>query len=182
MSSSKTQKIIAGVVLMVGAYLFKSELNGFFAYAYYILAAVGAILAIMGFMQTGPTPKGEAGRSLADDALLKTLARMSHADTNIKAIEVDTIQKIYNQETGESITTADIRVAARGDLYEDQPFNSYLASIEGTLSQEEKCRIATAMVTVINADSAVSPSEVAFFNEVCSSLKLNPADLTGIAN
>lgn len=181
MSFTKTQKIIAGILIMLGAYFFKNDLNEIYVYAYYLVALVGAVIAILAFMQAGEVPSGEDGRSLADDALLKTLARMSHADTNIKAIEVNTIQKIYNEETGESITSADIRVAARGDLYEDQPFNNYLASIEGTLSQDDKCRIAKAMVTVINSDSSVSPSEVAFFNEVCASLKLNPSDLTGIS-
>ena len=115
--------------------------------------------------------------NLLHDTLLRTLARMSYADTNINCGEVETIQKIYQDVTGNEVSTADVRVASRADLYEREPFDRYLGKVQKKISTEDKMVIMRALAEVIRVDGNVSPGEIEFFNQVGNALKLNPADL-----
>ena len=54
---------------------------------------------------------------LFKEVLLMTLARAANADINIQTVEVERIQEILKQHTGEDFSSADIRVAARAELY-----------------------------------------------------------------
>lgn len=114
---------------------------------------------------------------LLHDTLLRTLARMSYADSNVHCGEVETIQKIYQDVTGKEVSAADIRVASRADLYEREPFDKYLLGVQKNISTDDKMVIMRALADVIRVDGNVSPSEIDFFNEVGNALKLNPADL-----
>ena len=115
--------------------------------------------------------------NLLHDTLLRTLARMSYADTNVHCGEVETIQKIYQDVTGNEVSEADIRVASRADLYEHTPFDRYLSGVQKKISTEDKMVIMCALAEVIKVDGNVSPGEIDFFNQVGNALKLNPADL-----
>lgn len=115
--------------------------------------------------------------NLLHDTLLRTLARMSYADTNTQCGEVETIQKIYQEVTGKEVSTADVRVASRADLYEREPFDRYLLRIQKDISLDDKMVIMSALAEVIRVDGNVSPGEIDFFNQVGQCLKLNPADL-----
>lgn len=115
--------------------------------------------------------------NLLQDTLLRTLARMSYADTNVHCGEVATIQKIYQQVTGNEVSEADIRVASRADLYEREPFEKYLGRVQKKISIDDKMVIVRALAEVIRVDGNISPGEIDFFNQVGKALKLNPADL-----
>ena len=120
--------------------------------------------------------------NLMQDTLLRTLARMSYADTNVQCGEVETIQKIYLDVTGNEVSEADIRVASRADLYEHQPFDKYLNGVQKKISLEDKMVIMCALAEVIRVDGNISPGEIDFFNEVGNALKLSPADLKDLTS
>ncbi len=54
---------------------------------------------------------------LFKEVLLMTLARAADADINIQQAEISRIQEILKEHTGEDFSSADIRVAARAELY-----------------------------------------------------------------
>ncbi len=60
-------------------------------------------------------------KTLFAEALLMTLARASSADANIHAVEVESIQQIMQRETGDEVSSQDVRKAARTELYESTP-------------------------------------------------------------
>ena len=76
----------------------------------------------------GSEPDPEAQKELFKEVLLMTLARASSSDASIQQIEVESIQGILKRETGDEISVADVRKAARSDLYEDVPLGKYLSS------------------------------------------------------
>lgn len=120
--------------------------------------------------------------NLLHDTLLRTLARMSYADTNVHCGEVETIQKIYLEVTGNEVSAADIRVASRADLYEREPFEKYLGRVRKNISTGDKMVIMRALAEVIRVDGNISPGEIDFFNQVGNALKLSPADLKDLTS
>ena len=59
------------------------------------------------------SPSEEKQKELYREVLLTTLARASSSDANIHPVEIKTIQQIMQRETGQELTEADIRKAAR---------------------------------------------------------------------
>ncbi|MCH8203153.1 MAG: TerB family tellurite resistance protein [Proteobacteria bacterium] len=181
------RNIVIGAAILVAAFLFRVKLVAVAPELfYYAVLVAGAALVIYGLMGHFRSRKGgeeaaeESGRSLAHEVLLKSLARMSYADTHIADIEVETIQRIYQETTGEEISRGDVRVAARADIYEEESFEKYLAGVQGSLSDDDKKMIMTALAAVIRADGSVSPFEVDFFNQVCEALKVPAACLSDL--
>lgn len=177
-------KIIVGVALFVAALIFADGVRELGSdMLYYALLAAGAALGGLGLSEYFRSGKSSPGHSdgtevnLVHDTLFRTLSRLSSADTNIKNVEVETIAELYENLTGNAVSTSDIRVAARGDLYEDGSFMKYLAGIEGDIERDGKRLIMDAMCTVVRADGSVSPLEIDFFNDVARALKVDPADL-----
>jgi len=174
--------IVLGIIIMAGGYFLKGEFNEWgFPAIYYVVEVVGLIVFLLGafavFKGRGSGVSEEDKKNLTHEVILKTLSRMTYADTNTEKAEVETVKKIYKKVTGKTVTDADIRVAARGDLHEDQAFHKYLGQSQGHISQEDKCLIMQCLADVIKADGKVSPGEVAFFDEVGNALKLSPADI-----
>lgn len=149
----------------------------------YGAVAIGVALLGYGVLQflrdrnISPEKRAAKRRALADSVLLKSLSRMSGSDTNIRTIEVETIQKIYKDLTGKEVATSEVRVAAQADLYEPKPFTKFISSVQDQIDLEDKKKIVRALVIVIEADGRVSPHEVGFFNEIVKALKMDPADL-----
>lgn len=177
-------KIIVGVALVVAALVFADGVRELGSdLLYYALLAAGAALGGLGlaeYMRAGKSSASSESatpENLVHDTLLRTLARLSSADTNIKNVEVETIASLYEDLTGNAVTTAEIRVAARADLYEDGSFTKYLSGIEGEIERDGKRLIMDAMCTVVRADGSVSPLEVDFFNDVAKALRVDAADL-----
>ncbi len=188
MGASHMRNIVIGAAILVAAFLFRVKLVAAAPELfYYAVLVAGAALVIYGLVGHFQSRKGgddeaveESGRSLAHEVLLKALARMSYADTHIADSEVETIQRIYQETTGEAISRGDVRVAARADIYEEESFEKYLAGVQGSLSDDDKKMIMMALASVIRADGSVSPFEVDFFNEVCEALKVPAACLSDL--
>ncbi len=129
----------------------------------------------------GSEPDPEAQKELFKEVLLMTLARASSSDASIQQIEVESIQGILKRETGDEISVADVRKAARSDLYEDVPLGKYLSSASKKLSAADRVKIVQTLAEVIRSDTEVSVLEVDFFNSIADALKATPAELMGIS-
>jgi uncharacterized tellurite resistance protein B-like protein len=183
--ASHLRNIIIGAVILVAAFLLRDKLVAaapdLFYYAVLVAGGALVVYGLMGhFKGSNSAAPDESKRSLAHEVLLKALSRMAYADTNIAPSEVETIQRIYEETTGEAISAGDVRVGARADIYEDHAFESYLKKSRGSLSDDDKKMIMLALAAVIRADGNVSPFEVGFFNEVCEALKVPPAALSDL--
>lgn len=141
------------------------------------IADLSNVLSIFG----GGEPDPEKQKELFKEVLLMTLARASSSDSSIQEIEVESIQEILKRETGDDISVADVRMAARSDLYEDVPLVKYLASAAKKLASEDRVRVIHTLAEVIRSDTEISVLEVDFFNQIAESLKATPAELMGIS-
>ena len=140
------------------------------------IASLDGILKIFG--GTDPTPEEQA--QLAKEVMLMTLARATAADTNIKAIEIETVREVLQAHTGDDFAEADVRVAAKSAIFEKAPLDKYLSSSARKLTDDDRLEIARALGEVINADGRISEYEISFFNMVANSLALTPAQLMGL--
>ena len=75
---------------------------------------------------------------LRKEVLLMTLARAADADINIQTVEVDRIREILKERTGEDFSAADVRVAARSDLYAEANLRKYLGSVTKKLWPQDR--------------------------------------------
>jgi uncharacterized tellurite resistance protein B-like protein len=117
---------------------------------------------------------------LFKEVLLMTLARAANADINIKTVEVDRIRKILKEHTGQDFSAADIRVAARDELYAEATLLKYLTSVRGRLSDQYRIETLIALADVFRVDATVSVLEVDFFNGVAEALQVTPAQIAGL--
>ena len=122
----------------------------------------------------------EKQKDLYGEVLLMTLARASSSDANIHPVEIQTIQQIMQRETGQELTGADIRKAARPELYESVNLRKYLRSVQRQLKVEDRITIVQALADVIKSDTEISALEVDFFNRVADALRASPAELAGL--
>lgn len=132
------------------------------------------------FGGSGTVLDATAKKSLVEEVLLLTLSRATSADSNIGAIEVETVQKIILEMVGAEVSCKNIRVAAISDLYKEATLEKYLGNVAGSLDLADKQMILKSLSKVIEVDEKVSPLEVDFFNTVASALGLTPAQLTGL--
>lgn len=115
-----------------------------------------------------------------NEAVLMTLARATIADTNIKRIELETVQTIVKETTGEDVSLADIRVAAKSKLFESAPLDRHLVSVGKVLDLKQKISLLESVASVIKSDERVSPREIRFFNIVAQSIGITAAELMGL--
>lgn len=109
-----------------------------------------------------------------------TLARAADADINIQSVEVERIQAILKSHTGEEFSSADIRVAARAELYAESTLRKYLSSVRGKLSDAHRAQTIQALADVFRSDSNVSVLEVDFFDRVATALQVTPSQIAGL--
>lgn len=128
----------------------------------------------------GGDPSPEEQEQLVKEALVMTLSRAVSSDANIAPCEVETVQAILKRETGDDISAADIRVAAKSELYEKAPLEQYLGNISRRVGEKDRARIARTLAEVIKSDVRVTSREVEFFNRMADALDLSPAALTGL--
>lgn len=140
------------------------------------IADLKSVLTIFG---GGDVSKEERDR-LFKEVLLMTLARAADADINIQHAEVDRIREILKEHTGEEFTQADIRLAARNELYAESTLVKYLSSVRGKLTNEHRIETVHALADVFRSDLAVNALEVDFFNSIATALQLSPAELAGL--
>ncbi len=127
------------------------------------------------------SPSEEKQNELYREVLLMTLARASSSDANIDPVEIETIQQIMQRETGQELTEADIRKAARSELYESVNLRKYLRSVQRQLKAEDRSKIVQAVVDVIKSDTQINVLEIDFFNRVADALRITPAETLGLA-
>jgi uncharacterized tellurite resistance protein B-like protein len=122
----------------------------------------------------------DAQNALFKEVLLMTLARAADADINIQTVEVERIQEILKQHTGEDFSAADIRVAAREELYAESTLRKYLASVRKKLTDDQRAEVIQTLADVFRSDADVSVLEVDFFNGVAESLEVTAAQVAGL--
>jgi uncharacterized tellurite resistance protein B-like protein len=140
------------------------------------LADLKNVLNIFGGSDIGEDKQNE----LFKEVLLMTLARAADADINIQSVEVETIQEIIKQHTGEDVSAADVRVAARAELYAEAGLRKYLAKVQSKMKAEHRAETIQALGDIFRSDQVVSPLEIDFFNRVADSLGVTPAQIAGL--
>ncbi len=140
------------------------------------IAAVSNVLKIFG----ESSPNEEKQKELYREVLLITLARASRSDANIHPVEIETIQQIMQRETGQELTEADIRKAARQHLNESAKLRKYLRSVQRQLKLQNKTTLLQALADVIKSDTEINVLEIDFFNRVVDALRITPAALLGL--
>jgi len=117
---------------------------------------------------------------LFEEVLLMTLARAANADVSIQHVEVESIQAILKKHTGKDFSAADVRVAAREELYAEATLVKYLRGAEKKLSEVHCTETVRALAEVFRSDQNVSALEVDFFNNVVTALNVTPAQIAGL--
>jgi len=117
---------------------------------------------------------------LFKEVLLMTLARAADADINIQTVEVERIQEILKEHTGEEFSSADIRVAARAELYAESTLRKYLGSVRKKLTDAHRTETIQALADVFRSDMNVSVLEVEFFDRVATALQVTPSQIAGL--
>jgi uncharacterized tellurite resistance protein B-like protein len=115
------------------------------------------------------------------EVLLMTLARAADADINIQSVEVEHIQRVLKEKTGDDFTKADIRIAARAELYAEANLRKYLSKVNRKLTHHQRGEIIRALRDVMCSDHEVSALEVDFFNGVADALGVTPAQVAGLS-
>ena len=129
---------------------------------------------------SGSEVSAEHENDLLEEVLLMTLARAADADVNIQNVEVESIQAILKSHTGKDFSSADIRVAAREELYAEATLVKYLRGAQKKLSDAHRAEVVQALTEVFRSDSTVSGLEVDFFNNVVGALNVTPAQIAGL--
>lgn len=117
---------------------------------------------------------------LFKEVLLMTLARAASADINIQNVEVDRIRDILKKHTGEEFTAADVRIAAREELYAEATLKKYLSHVWRKMRRQDRVATVHALADVFRSDRSVSVLEVDFFNGVAEALHVTPAEIAGL--
>lgn len=140
------------------------------------IADLKNVLSIFGGSELSKEQESE----LFKEVLLMTLARAAGADINIQTVEVDRIRKILKKHTGEDFSAADIRVAARAELYAEATLVKYLKSVSKKMPAAHRIKTVRALADVFRSDKNVSILEVDFFDNVVKSLNVTPSQLAGL--
>lgn len=140
------------------------------------IADLKNVLKIFGGSDLGADKENE----LFKEVLLMTLARAADADINIQSVEVDRIRDILKAHTGEEFTAADIRVAARAELYAEATLVKYLNSVYKKMTEAHRTETVQALADVFRSDSNVSVLEVDFFDNVVAALHVKPSQVAGL--
>ena len=126
------------------------------------------------------SPSEEKQKELYRAVLLMTLAQTSSSDANIHPAEIETIQQIMQRETGQELTEADIRKAARPELYSSVYLRKYLRSVQRQLKAEDRSKIVQAVADVIKSDTQINVLEIDFFYQVANALRITLVEPLGL--
>ena len=141
------------------------------------IADLKNVLKIFGGSDLGE----EQEKDLFEETLLMTLARAANADVAIQNVEVESIQGILKKHTGRDFSQADIRIAAREELYAEATLVKYLRRAEKGLTENHCSEIVQALVELFRSDQNVSGLEIDFFNNVVNALNVTPAQIAGLS-
>jgi uncharacterized tellurite resistance protein B-like protein len=118
--------------------------------------------------------------ALFKEALLLALSRAANSDTSVRAVEIETVRRIVERETGDDVSDADVRVASASELYERAPLSTYLSQVSRSLLPSHRSAIVRCLEEVITSDREITVHEVDFFNQVVSALHPTPAEIVGL--
>ena len=136
------------------------------------IGSLGNILRIFG----RSSANAETHNELYAEVLLTTLARASKADANIHPMEIETIQKIMQRETGQAYTEVEIRTASRSEVNESENLRKYLRGVQSRLNDENKTTILMALGDVIRSETHINVLEIDFFTRVADALRIAPTE------
>ena len=114
------------------------------------------------------------------EALFKTLAVMTNADTNVAPVEVEMVQSIFKDVTGIEMDSKAVHIASKSEFVEDRTIQKYLAGVENKLNPGDKKTIIQSLAKVIKADDDARPRETAMFDAVAKALNVPASDLADI--
>jgi len=140
------------------------------------LADLKNVLNIFG----GSEVSDDQQNDLFKEVLLMMLARAADADINIQNVEVDRIRDIIKKHTGEEVSAADVRVAARSELYAEANLRKYLAKVGKKMKSEHRAEAVCALADVFRSDDDVSVLEIDFFNRTAEAMGATPAEIAGL--
>lgn len=140
------------------------------------LADLKNVLKIFG----GSEVTEDQQNDLFKEVLLMTLARAADADINIQNVEVDRIREIIKAHTGEEVSAADVRVAARSELYAEANLRKYLAKVGKKMRPEHRGQAIGALADVFRSDSDVSVLEIDFFDRTAEAMGATPSEIAGL--
>lgn len=140
------------------------------------IADLKNVLSIFGGSEISDDKQNE----LFKEVLLMTLARAADADINIQSVEVDRIRQILKEQTGEDFSAADVRVAARAELYAEANLRKYLGSVQKKMKDDHRALTIQALADVMRSDADVSVLEIDFFNRTATALGVTPAQIAGL--
>ncbi|HEY5623988.1 MAG TPA: TerB family tellurite resistance protein [Gammaproteobacteria bacterium] len=128
----------------------------------------------------GSSLSAEEESVLFREVLLMTLARATSEDSNVHPVEVETVQASIRKAIGEDIDAAEIRIAAKSELYETAPLEKYLSTCGRKLDAASKSATIQALAEVIKADTEVTSREIQFFDMVADALAVSPSQVAGL--
>jgi uncharacterized tellurite resistance protein B-like protein len=140
------------------------------------LADLKNVLNIFG----GSEVTDDQQNDLFKEVLLMTLARAADADINIQNVEVDRIREIIKAHTGEDVSAADVRVAARAELYAESNLRKYLAKVGKRMKPAHRAKVVGALTDVFRSDADVSVLEIDFFNRTVEAIGATAAEIAGL--
>jgi uncharacterized tellurite resistance protein B-like protein len=119
---------------------------------------------------------------LKKEAVLMTLARGTSQDTEINPLEVATVRRKVEEMTGETVSDAEIRVAAHSELYETAPFKTCLSRLAAKLKPQDRALILRGLAEVLKSDSRIDALETAYFDEIAGILQVKPSQIAGLVD
>ena len=141
------------------------------------IADLGNVLKIFG----GSEISAEEQQALFHEVLLMVLARASSSDSSIQSVEIRTIRRIVERETGVAVSEQDVRRAARTELYESTSLDKYVASASRNLLDKDRMTIIGLLAEVIRSDTEISVLEIDFFNRIANAMNATPAEVAGLS-
>ena len=119
-------------------------------------------------------------KQLLKEILLLVLARATRADTNIEADELTTVQSILNEVLGETISLADVKLAATSEMFERRSLDRSLTKATRKLTDEDRILILQCLAKVFRADKQIRESELDYYDRVANALKATPSEIAGL--
>ena len=120
----------------------------------------------------------EERKHLVHEALLLTLARASSSDSRIESIEISAVQRAIKEAIDVDVSEADVRVAAKSELFETVSLETALHRLSDRLSNEDRMLVIHKLEDVIRSDSRVSEFELDYFDRVVRALRVPPSMLS----
>ena len=119
-------------------------------------------------------------KQLLKEVLLMVLARATSADKNIDPGELDIVQEILKEVTGETFSHGDIHTAANSEIFERVPLDRYLTRATRKLDDEDRFLILQSLIRVLNSDNHMREFEIDYFDRVAHALKATPSEIAGL--